>query len=1021
MKRLNNILFLLLISITISLAQNTQITLDSTSVDNPTDPFTVTGSYTLAITDTLSKIQYFRQDNPSAIIEVTNIDTINQTFSVTIDNVGSLAEGSYNYVFQLILLEGSIGAEDTLNIIVDKTGPKIDGHEVSSDFWSFAFPQFEITVQFSEKVKLRDDTKIKLISEKGRALIIPPEKITLQNDNSQLFIQVNLDMINNDSLAQWTGKVGLFIEKIADLHNNIVNLPLDNIITADFIKPQMVEITPHYGRISQKDTTVTFTVSFSETVKKVPDLIKIKKGDLEITPKLTYNNSSSSFTFDLKLEDVETDSSWNGNVEIEMQTFSDQAGNTNNAPDSVLPRIFIDFLAPQVTQTILSTDTINIAFISQNNYSLVGLIRFNEPLDTSNTEANISLSNQNNELSIPAKFLSNQQEIRFVINQEVLEQAQKSWQDFQNIAELSIKNVRDTIGNKTQEDFKIGQLKIDVVRPVPPTLTNEINSIVKEKSISFEGTKEYKAKLYFNGELLSDFTNDSTWSKFNVFLPEDGFYKFSFWQIDWLGNVSDTVEVRVLADRQVPHFVGQGAQLQINTDPQTNKPYFILFLYFNEIVNFEPNAHIQLKTENDYFQIEASEAQNLSTIQKFIIKDSIQIDQIFNWIRQQKDIQIYLPTETIADLAGNKNSGDLTHDVFVFIESMISEVSWINKYISPNQDGVNDELRATVFLNSKVPDQILFRVVTLNNNGQSILQINEIFKISQDAGKTKLFENGQLKLNASGSDSNRVVYVDFKWAPTDLEEGKYVVSFYVQEIWEQAASLNIGSLPVSAAIFSDVTPPEIMRITPVAGDNNQYIDIQPDFVFTIDNEKENSPIKDAYLMFSRAIINDAIPIDSLQMDLFPYKPGEVYEFNCKAYNIKLEPGALTVTVTLVDSANNKTLRRLHYTVVGDTVEGIKDIYNFPNPFNPKQGQKTNIAFASGQLNTFKLYIFDMGFNLVYYEEFSSRLPGLASFRKTVPWDGTNLRGEIVANGVYFARIVSDNFKSPILKIVVNNK
>ncbi|MHB2149227.1 hypothetical protein ACX8XP_09235 [Calditrichota bacterium LG25] len=1020
MKRLINILLLLIISISIVLAQNTQITLDTPSVVNPTDPFTVTGSYTLAITDTLSKIQYFRQDNPSAIIEVTNIDTITQTFSVTLDNVGSLADGEYNYTFQLILLEDLIGAEDTLHIKVDKTPPVISDHDVAQEYWSFAFPQFDITIQFNEKVNLRDDTKIKLISEKGRELIIPSEKLTLQNDNFQLFIQVSSDLIDNDSLAQWTGKINLSIEKIADIYGNTANIPLDNIITADFIKPEVVDFTPHYGRISNKNTTVKFTVSFSEPIEKNQNLIKIKKGNLEITPILTFNNSNSSFTFDLKLEDVKTDSSWNGDVEIEMQTFSDQAGNTNNAPESVLPRIFIDFLAPQVTQTILSTDTINIAFISQNNYSLVGLIRFNEPLDTSNTDTNISLSNQDNELSIPVNFLGNQQEIRFVINQEVLEQEQKSWQDFQNIAQLFIKNVQDTVGNKI-ENIEISKLKIDVVRPMPPTLTNEINSIVKEKSISFEGTKEYKAELYFNGELLSDFTNDSTWSKFNVFLPEDGFYKFSFWQIDWLGNVSDTVDVRVLADRQVPHFVGQGAQLQINTDEQTNKPYFILFLYFNEIVNFEPNAHIQLKTENDYFQVEASQAQNLSTIQKFIIKDSIQIDQIFNWITQQKDIQIYLPAETIADLAGNKNSGDLIHDVFVFIESMISEVSWINKYISPNQDGVNDELRATVFLNSKVPDQILFRVVALNNNGQSILQINEIFKISEDAGKTKLFENGQLKLNASGSDSNRVVYLDFKWAPTDLEEGKYIVSFYVQELWEQASSLNIGSLPISATIYSDVTPPEIVRITPVAGDNNQYIDIQPDFVFTIDKEIENSPIKDAYLMFSRAIKNNALPIDSLQMDLFPYKLGEVYEFNCKAYNIKLEPGALTVTVTLVDSANNKTLRRLHYTVVGDTVEGIKDIYNFPNPFNPKQGQKTNIAFAAGQLNTFKLYIFDMGFNLVYYKEFSSNLPGLASFRKTVPWDGTNLRGEIVANGVYFARIVSDNFKSPVLKIVVNNK
>ncbi len=1012
MNRLNGILFFLLLNFTFLWAQKPTITLDNDYIVNPTYPLNITGGYSLADGDSLYFIRYYINGDST---EVTHIDTTNHTFSTTI-GYGNITDGDYYYIFKL---RSKIGiAEDTLHIHVDFTPPQKTDFQVNNKYWSNAYPEFKVTIDFDEAITIVEDTtEVKLISGNGRVLNIPMYKISLQNADTRLSINVSKDLIDSDSLESWTGNVSLNIYHIADNYRNTLGIcSIDNFIIADFTVPKMLSFTPHYGHLSTVDTTLDFNIIFNEELKEYENLVTLKKDKLEFQPALKHSviNHKSIVEFTLNLKKFKSDTNWNGDVKIEMQAFTDKAGNTNEVEQSLLPRIYIDYIEPKIMQKFISVDSINKAFIARSENKISGLIVFSEPLDT--TKGSVFIKSDSLEVKLKPIFESNSKNVSFFIDRSLL--GDKGWDGCQPKLSIYSNEFEDTLGNKSGL-LSIGDVLIDTRAPDPPRIKNKIRSIVKDKTIFFEGTKEYKAKLYFNGELLESFTQDTSWSKYNVFLPMDGFYKFNFWQVDSLDNPSDTTIVRILVDRQMPQFAGQGAQLQINTDPGTNKPYFILYLFFNEIVNLDSAAQIELKTEDDYFQIDIKKAQNFSTIHKISITDSGQINKVFNWLKQQKKIQVFISQLSVTDLAGNKNTADLTHDVFVFIKSLIQTVSWENKFISPNNDNKNDELKATVILNPNVPDDILFRVVAINEKGQSILQLNEILKISEDAGKVKQFENGGLKLNVSGVDSNKVVYFYFRWAPQNLAEGKYTISFYAQEEWEQGFNLSIGSLPKSAYVYVDVTPPEIIRITPVAGDNNQYIDVQPDFVFYLDKEKEISPIKDAYLIFSKALKND-IPFTET-MDLFPYKPNEIYEFNCKSYNIKLVPGELTVGVTLVDSANNMTSRQLYYVVLGDTVEGIKDVYNFPNPFNPKQGQKTNIAFVSGRLDKFKLYVFDLGFNLVYYKEFFSNSPGLSGLRKTIPWNGTNLKGDVVANGVYFARIVSDKYKSPILKIVVNNK
>ncbi|MCK4696574.1 MAG: gliding motility-associated C-terminal domain-containing protein, partial [Candidatus Cloacimonetes bacterium] len=93
---------------------------------------------------------------------------------------------------------------------------------------------------------------------------------------------------------------------------------------------------------------------------------------------------------------------------------------------------------------------------------------------------------------------------------------------------------------------------------------------------------------------------------------------------------------------------------------------------------------------------------------------------------------------------------------------------------------------------------------------------------------------------------------------------------------------------------------------------------------------------------------------------------------------------------------------------------IKLKQNFPNPFNPSGAGRspgTTISFdiPNGIQEEFKLKIYNIKGQLV--KSFKSET-------NFVVWDGKNLNGKTVSNGLYFYRLESKNYESKAKKMIL---
>lgn len=100
--------------------------------------------------------------------------------------------------------------------------------------------------------------------------------------------------------------------------------------------------------------------------------------------------------------------------------------------------------------------------------------------------------------------------------------------------------------------------------------------------------------------------------------------------------------------------------------------------------------------------------------------------------------------------------------------------------------------------------------------------------------------------------------------------------------------------------------------------------------------------------------------------------------------------------------------------------GLPLTYALPNPFD--RGVTTEVTLnytLEGNFNT-KIYLFDLSGNLIWQKSFLSGENGGKSEANNPAWDGRNLFGENVLNGVYVYQIVADQRVIARSKIIVLN-
>ena len=106
-------------------------------------------------------------------------------------------------------------------------------------------------------------------------------------------------------------------------------------------------------------------------------------------------------------------------------------------------------------------------------------------------------------------------------------------------------------------------------------------------------------------------------------------------------------------------------------------------------------------------------------------------------------------------------------------------------------------------------------------------------------------------------------------------------------------------------------------------------------------------------------------------------------------------------------------------IIGDG--GIVDpdsvsTYSAPNPFYPRTGQKTRIVFSLHNPAIISIDIYDFSSRLVRSLVDSKEFAGQENYQEL--WDGLDNRGHLVANGIYFFRVMTINGHKAFGKIVV---
>lgn len=98
-----------------------------------------------------------------------------------------------------------------------------------------------------------------------------------------------------------------------------------------------------------------------------------------------------------------------------------------------------------------------------------------------------------------------------------------------------------------------------------------------------------------------------------------------------------------------------------------------------------------------------------------------------------------------------------------------------------------------------------------------------------------------------------------------------------------------------------------------------------------------------------------------------------------------------------------------------TFQGDHEVYFYPNPYNPFAGPGT-FRYNSRFSPQVTIKLFDAA--NVWMKTIVSNAPGAGGFNLSATWDGSNNRGDIVGNGVYFYVLESSSGEKAMGKIAV---
>ena len=127
-----------------------------------------------------------------------------------------------------------------------------------------------------------------------------------------------------------------------------------------------------------------------------------------------------------------------------------------------------------------------------------------------------------------------------------------------------------------------------------------------------------------------------------------------------------------------------------------------------------------------------------------------------------------------------------------------------------------------------------------------------------------------------------------------------------------------------------------------------------------------------------------------------------------------------IIFTMSDNTINSVTDSVAYVILLNDSRALgSEVFNYPNPFSV-DGGITHIRYVINKdgLIQGKFIVFDAGGDMVYY---NNKIDVSRGTHDDLTWDGTNLRGNKLASGIYFGFLDIENEKPVRIKIAIINR
>ena len=195
--------------------------------------------------------------------------------------------------------------------------------------------------------------------------------------------------------------------------------------------------------------------------------------------------------------------------------------------------------------------------------------------------------------------------------------------------------------------------------------------------------------------------------------------------------------------------------------------------------------------------------------------------------------------------------------------------------------------------------------------------------------------------------------------------------------------------------FTDEKPVLKIDISDTLSGINIVGDIGHNITMIVDDDEENKVILTDLFQYNEGSYTRG----TMLYDFSNYTPSETNQDGSSVQYSGLQEGHHQIEIKAWDNTNNSSIELAEFEVVSGSDLELKNVLNYPNPFS----KNTTFSFWANQDCNVRLKIYTIAGKLLKtFDEFSLDTNEFAQ----INWNGRDAEGDILANGVYFYKVIA---------------